>query len=46
MSPAQIDAPESTTDVWLFTEKLKLGQNVLFEQIHVTKDGRRYSCGN
>jgi PAS domain S-box-containing protein len=36
-----IDAPESTVNRQEIVAKLKSGQKVLFEQIHVAKDGRR-----
>ncbi len=41
MGIGDIDAPESTVDVHRIVENLKAGRNVLFEQVHITKDGRR-----
>jgi two-component system cell cycle sensor histidine kinase/response regulator CckA len=41
LSPADVDAPESTVDVRPITEMLKRSEKVLFEQIHVAKDGQR-----
>jgi PAS domain S-box-containing protein len=43
MSPYDIDAPVSETGFDLFPSirKLMSGMNVTFEQVHVTKDGRR-----
>jgi PAS domain S-box-containing protein len=41
LSPRDIDAPESTTDWKSVVEDLRQGRRVLFEQLHVTKDGRR-----
>ena len=40
-SVVDIDAPESTVDVKAVIERLKAGQDVTFEQIHMAKDGRR-----
>ncbi len=37
----KIDAPESTVDVHYVVENLKAGRSVLFEQVHVTKNGTR-----
>jgi len=41
LSPADIDAPESTVDPRALGERIKRGESVLFEQIHVAKDGHR-----
>ncbi len=41
LSPPDIDAPESETDVPAILEKLNRGESVTFEQLHVAKDGRR-----
>ncbi|MDY6954401.1 MAG: PAS domain S-box protein, partial [Thermodesulfobacteriota bacterium] len=41
MGVGHIDAPESTVDVGRIVEDLKVGRDVLFEQTHVAKDGRR-----
>ncbi len=41
LSPCDIDAPESNTDVASIVRKLARGQNVTFEQIHLAKSGRR-----
>jgi PAS domain S-box-containing protein len=38
---ADIDIPESVVVAHKIVEKLKAGQNVLFEQIHMAKDGKR-----
>ncbi len=37
----RIDAPESPVDVRRIVEDLRAGRDVLFEQTHVTRDGRR-----
>lgn len=41
MRIGDIDAPESTVDVHRVVEAIKNGRDVLFEQVHVTKTGRR-----
>ncbi len=41
MGIGDIDAPESTVDVHRVVEDLKAGRNVLFEQVHVDRDGKR-----
>lgn len=41
MEIGDIDAPESAVDVHHVVENLKAGRSVLFEQVHVAKDGRR-----
>ena len=41
MGVGDIDAPESTVAVGPIVEDLKVGRDVLFEQAHVAKDGRR-----
>jgi len=41
MAVRDIDAPESPVDVRAIVKRLKQGETVLFEQTHVTKDGRR-----
>ena len=41
MGIGDIDAPKSTVDVHRVVENLKAGRGVLFEQLHVTKDGKR-----
>jgi PAS domain S-box-containing protein len=41
LSISDVDAPESTADVQSVVEQLKEGRDVLFEQLHVAKDGRR-----
>ena len=41
MTPSDIDAPDSGVDVASITQKLEFGKNVLFEQTHITKEGRR-----
>jgi PAS domain S-box-containing protein len=40
LSPGHIDAKNPAIDVRPYSKKLKLGENVLFEQIHIAKDGR------
>ncbi len=37
----QIEAPESTVDVYKIAEEIKSGKNVLFEQTHIAKGGTR-----
>ncbi len=39
MEIGDIDAPESDVDVKNIVEELKKGQDVMFEQIHLSKDG-------
>ena len=41
LSPGDVDAPESTVDLRPISEMLKRGEKVLFEQIHVAKNGQR-----
>ncbi|MBI5388531.1 MAG: PAS domain S-box protein [Verrucomicrobia bacterium] len=41
MTVLDIDAPESTVDRQEIVRKLKCGENVLFEQLHVAKDRHR-----
>jgi len=41
MEIGDIDASESTVDVHQAVEDLKAGRNVLFEQVHVAKNGQR-----
>lgn len=41
MSVTQIDAPDSGVDRGAVIDQLRAGRDVLFEQIHVAKDGRR-----
>jgi PAS domain S-box-containing protein len=41
MEIGDIDASESTVDVHKAVEDLKAGRNVLFEQVHVAKNGKR-----
>ncbi|MFC1833099.1 PAS domain S-box protein [Thermodesulfobacteriota bacterium] len=41
MSPLDIDSPESPLETGPIIERLAAGKRVTFEQIHVTKDGRR-----
>jgi PAS domain S-box-containing protein len=41
MSLFDIDAPESNVDIKPFVNRIKKGESVIFEQIHVAKDGRR-----
>jgi PAS domain S-box-containing protein len=41
MSPLDINAPESNVDAKTFIKRIKKGESVIFEQIHVAKDGRR-----
>ena len=41
MTPSDIDEPDSDVDVASITKRLEFGKNVLFEQTHVSKDGRR-----
>ncbi|MGA2991061.1 MAG: PAS domain S-box protein, partial [Candidatus Korobacteraceae bacterium] len=41
MSPMDIDASESSTGLAAIVEQIRLGRSVIFEQIHVAKDGRR-----
>jgi PAS domain S-box-containing protein len=41
LSPPDIDAPEKNTDLPMLTEKLLTGKHILFEQVHLSKDGRR-----
>ena len=41
MGIGDIDAPESIVDIHRVVEDLKAGRDVLFEQVHVTKDGKR-----
>ncbi len=41
MSPLDIDAPESVLDVRAVSERVRAGEVVTFEQLHVAKDGRR-----
>ncbi len=41
MTPYQIDAPESTTDVAAILGELARGKSATFEQVHLTKDDRR-----
>jgi len=41
MTPLDIDDPDSAIDIRPVIEALTLGKPVLFEQVHVTKDGRK-----
>ena len=41
LTPIDIDAPESGVDLEPLVEKLFAGESVTFEQVHVSKDGRR-----
>ena len=41
LSPLDIDAPDSSVDIGPVAERLASGKNAIFEQIHVTRDGRR-----
>ncbi len=41
MDIAGLDAPESPVDVRRIVDELRAGRDVLFEQTHVTRDGRR-----
>jgi len=40
-TPRDIDAPESTTHLQGIIERIRAGEDVISEQIHVAKDGRR-----
>ncbi|MBA4386858.1 MAG: hypothetical protein C0404_02685 [Verrucomicrobia bacterium] len=41
MSPADVDAPETRVDLRSITERVERGEKVLFDQVHIAKDGRR-----
>jgi PAS domain S-box-containing protein len=41
LTPRDLDAPESNVNLRPITERVRRGEKVLFEQIHVAKDGRR-----
>ncbi len=41
MTPLDIDAPDSAVDVNVIGARVRAGETVTFEQIHVAKDGRR-----
>ncbi|MDP2827903.1 MAG: PAS domain S-box protein [Sulfuricellaceae bacterium] len=41
MTPMEIDAPESGIDLRPVIEQLNAGQSVIFEQVHLARNGRR-----
>lgn len=41
LTPAEIDDPQSASDNTAVIEKLKAGESVTFERVHIAKDGRR-----
>jgi PAS domain S-box-containing protein len=41
LSPQEIYAPEKIKDITMLTEKLLIEKHILFEQLHLSKDGRR-----
>jgi two-component system cell cycle sensor histidine kinase/response regulator CckA len=41
LSPKDIDAPDSDVDIEPIVEQIATGKSVVFEQVHVAKDGRR-----
>ncbi|MFZ3019398.1 MAG: PAS domain S-box protein [Gallionella sp.] len=41
MTPPQLDVPDSDTDLRPIIERLRAGESVTFEQVHLGKDGRR-----
>ncbi len=41
LSPKDIDAPDSGLDIESIVEQVAAGKSVVFEQVHVAKDGRR-----
>ena len=41
MTPSDIDEPDSGVDIASITQKLELGKNIIFEQMHIAKDRRR-----
>jgi len=41
LSPLDVDAPDSGVDMELLARRLSAGENVSFEQIHISKNGKR-----
>ena len=41
MTPSQLDAPDSGVDLGPVIERLRAGESVTFDQVHLGRDGRR-----